>query len=192
MTNENMYDEIIEKYSKEYNVDFALIKAVIKNESNFNPNVVSHVGATGLMQLMPSTAKGLGVRDLYNPDENIKGGTKELRMLLDRYNGDVDMALFGYNAGVGTVKKRNGVPSKGVQTYIDKVKKDYQIYSNKRIETNEQNVSRNSGASSLLETTDDSGAHGILYYSFTAIIIIICIGFGCFSLYKCFDVGGGK
>ena len=85
-------DAIFEKASKKYNVSVDLLKAIAKAESNFDPNAVSHCGATGIMQLMPSTAKALGVKNSYDPEQNILGGAKLISQLLKQYNGDVSLA----------------------------------------------------------------------------------------------------
>lgn len=115
-------DSIIQKASEKYNVPASLIKAVCKAESNFNAKAVSHCGAQGVMQLMPSTAKSLGVKDAFDPEQNIMGGTKYLSQLLDKYDGNVTYALAAYNAGSGNVAKYGGVPPfKETQNYIKKI-----------------------------------------------------------------------
>lgn len=104
------WGELIDRYAGRFGVDNELVAAVITHESGGDPNAVSPAGAIGLMQLMPSTAKALGVKKPFDPEENIRGGTKYLRSLLDRFNGDVRLALAAYNAGPGAVRKYKDVP----------------------------------------------------------------------------------
>lgn len=101
---------LIERYSAKNNLDPTFVKAVVRQESGFNPKAKSCCGAMGLMQLMPGTAKGLGVVNPFNAEDNIKGGTKMLSNLLRTYGGRKDLALAAYNAGGGAVKKYGGIP----------------------------------------------------------------------------------
>ena len=115
-------DDYFQEASQTYGVPVSLLKAVAKAESNFDQSVVSSAGAVGVMQLMPETAKDLGVKNIYDTKENIMGGAKELSQLLKRYDGDLTLTLAGYNAGIGNVQKYGGVPPfKETQNYIKKV-----------------------------------------------------------------------
>jgi len=122
-------EPIIAKASSRYGVDAALIKAVIKTESNFNPRAVSHAGARGLMQLMPGTARSLGVTDSFDPEQNVMGGTRFLRDLLNRYDGDLDAALAAYNWGPGNVDKRPERMPRETREYLVRVKQLYNSYA---------------------------------------------------------------
>lgn len=130
-------ENAIQLYSNKYDVDSNLIKAIIKAESNFDPNVVSSAGAKGLMQLMPENCEALGISDPFNIEQNIEGGVKHIKEYLDRYDGDVEMALMAYNGGPTRMMNR-GVKSiddiykmpKETQNYVPKVMSYYRGFSN--------------------------------------------------------------
>ncbi len=116
------YNELVYSKSNKYNVEPSLVSAMIKVESNWNYKVVSRSGAIGLMQLMPSTARAMDVKDPLNPEENIEGGIKYLRYLLDRFDGDLTLAVAAYNAGPTKVRKYNGIPPiRETQKYVKRV-----------------------------------------------------------------------
>jgi soluble lytic murein transglycosylase-like protein len=122
-------DSLVNENAGSQNVDPALVKAIIANESGFNANATSNVGAQGLMQLMPGTAQGLGVTDAYDPAQNVAGGTKYIKGLLDRFNGDVRLAVAAYNAGPGAVEKYGGIPPYAeTQNYVQNVLASYAKY----------------------------------------------------------------
>jgi soluble lytic murein transglycosylase-like protein len=122
-------DKAIETYAEKFNLDPKLIRAVMKQESSFQPFALSTSGAMGLMQLMPGTAEGLGVDDPYNIEENIRGGAQYLRYQLDAFDQNLDLALAAYNAGPNAVRKYGGIPPyEQTQTYVKKVKQYYQMY----------------------------------------------------------------
>ena len=116
----NDYDHIIKHFCQQYDVDEELVKIVIKKESEFNPRAVSSSGAIGLMQLMPETARSLGVKDPYNPRENIKGGVKYLGYLFKVIGEDLELVLAAYHAGPGLVRRLNRVPEiPATMDYVD-------------------------------------------------------------------------
>jgi soluble lytic murein transglycosylase-like protein len=124
------YAADIQAASQKYNVPTGLIEAVIQQESGFNPNAQSGAGAGGLMQLMPATASGLGVTNVYDPAQSIDGGTHYLRDQLDRFGGNVQLALAAYNAGPGAVATYGGVPPyPETQSYVSDVLQNYARYS---------------------------------------------------------------
>lgn len=110
MERASKYQNLIEKHSNAYGVDSRFVIAIITNESCFKPRAVSHAGAKGLMQLMPAAAKRFGVRDRFDPDQNIKGGVKYLAFLIKHFKGDMKKVIAGYHAGEGNVRKYKGVP----------------------------------------------------------------------------------
>ena len=128
----NKYDDIINRAANKFGLDSALIKAIIKAESNFNHNAVSPVGAQGLMQLMPKTAYAFSVDDSFHPEKNIEGGARYLRYLLKTYRGDLSLALAAYNAGEKAVAKYhyNIPPYRETQNYVRRVLSFYKSYSN--------------------------------------------------------------
>jgi soluble lytic murein transglycosylase-like protein len=117
------YDDLIVKASEKYRIDSTLIKAIIKAESNFNHRAVSPKGARGLMQLMPATAATLQVKDSFEPDNNIDGGVRYLRYLMNLFNGNLSLVLAAYNAGENAVIRNNNriPPYQETQTYVRRV-----------------------------------------------------------------------
>lgn len=126
---QSQFDSLIEELSKKHNVDFALVKAMIKAESGFNPLAVSRKGARGLMQLMPETAQRMNVANIFNPRENIDGGVRYFRYLLSLFNNDLRLSLAAYNAGENVVSEFRSIPPyRETVDYVRKVLNYYQSY----------------------------------------------------------------
>ena len=125
----DQYDQLIDEFSKKYNVDFALIKAMIKVESGFNPLAISKKGAKGLMQLMPATALRLNVSNVFNPRENLEAGVRYFKYLLSLFNNDLRLSLAAYNAGENLVAELRSIPPyQETVEYVRKVLNYYQSY----------------------------------------------------------------
>jgi hypothetical protein len=125
----NLYDSLISEFSKKYQVDFALIKAIIRAESGFNSLAISRKGAKGLMQLMPETAVRMNVSNVFNPRENIEGGVRYFRYLLSLFNNDLRLSLAAYNAGENVVAELRSIPPyRETVDYVRKVLNYYQSY----------------------------------------------------------------
>jgi len=125
----NQYDQLISEFSKKYQVEFALIKAIIRAESGFNPGAVSRKGAKGLMQLMPETASRLNVSNIFNPRENIDGGVRHVKYLLSLFNDDLRLSLAAYNAGENLVADLGSIPPyRETVDYVQRVLSFYQSY----------------------------------------------------------------
>lgn len=123
------YDHLIAESCRLHGVDFALVKAVIRAESSFDPYAISSKGAEGLMQLMPETSKRLNVANPFDPQDNINGGVKYLRYLMGRFNNDLKLSLAAYNAGETTVAQVNGIPNyRETKNYVAEVLRYYQEY----------------------------------------------------------------
>jgi len=129
ITDSNQYDSLISEFSKKYQVDFALIKAMIRAESAFNPFATSRKGAKGLMQLMPETASRMSVSNIFNPRENIEGGVRYFKYLLSLFNNDLRLSLAAYNAGENVVGELRSIPPyRETVDYVKKVLSYYQSY----------------------------------------------------------------
>jgi soluble lytic murein transglycosylase-like protein len=123
------YDNIIKECADKYGVSTSLVKAVIHAESGYNPNALSRKGASGLMQLMPGTARSLKVNNSFDPKDNVEGGVKYLRFLIDTFRGDISLALAAYNAGLNKVAKFGGIPPYAeTRNYVNKVLSYMQSY----------------------------------------------------------------
>ncbi len=127
------FEPYIQEAARRYNVPANLVRAVIKVESNFRPQAVSSAGAKGLMQLMPGTAKDMAVSDLFDPRQNILGGTRYLRVLINRFEGDIRLVLAAYHAGPGIVAQRGGIPFEATERYVRSVIKNYLVYKDTQL-----------------------------------------------------------
>ena len=125
------YDGIIQDAARRYGVDFSLLKAIIRAESSFNPQAISRKGARGLMQIMPQNFRTLEIQDPFDPKQNIMGGARYFRSLLDRYEGKVALTLAAYNAGPTAVDRYRRIPPYvETQDYVEKVLRYYKYYKN--------------------------------------------------------------
>ncbi len=124
----NTFDDFIREAALAYDMPFEFIKAVIRVESAFDPHAVSRAGAMGLMQLMPATARSLHCDDPFDPRQNIMAGTQYLRILANRYNGDINLVLAAYNAGSGAVARYEGIPYEATRRYVERVYQYYEDY----------------------------------------------------------------
>jgi soluble lytic murein transglycosylase-like protein len=123
------YENLITKYARQYGVEVALVSAVMRVESCFDPNAVSRVGARGLMQLMPATAAEMGVSNSFDPAQNIRGGVRYLSQMLARFGNNQKLALAAYNAGPAAVQRHGGVPPfRETRAYVNKVRTQYERY----------------------------------------------------------------
>jgi soluble lytic murein transglycosylase-like protein len=119
-------EKLVREAAERHNVDPALVRAVIETESNWNPAALSRKGASGLMQLIPTTAQRFGVNDSFNPKQNVDAGVHYLKTLLERYNGNLDLALAAYNAGEGAVDRAHGIPAfRETRNYVQRVQDAY-------------------------------------------------------------------
>jgi len=152
-------DAIFNAAGERFNISPNLLKAVAQVESNFRPNVTSTAGAMGIMQLMPGTARGLGVDDPFDPEQNIMGGARYLRQMLDRFDGDVSLALAAYNAGPGAVQRHGGIPPfRETQNYVPRV---LALFNGGDINAGSVNVGGNAGGAVAADTTRTSSTTGL-------------------------------
>src|ERR1700693_901192 len=152
-------EKLVREAAERHSVDPALIRAVIETESNWNPSAVSRKGAVGLMQLIPTTAQRFGVNDLYSPQQNVDAGVKYLKTLLERYNGNLDLALAAYNAGEGAVDRAHGIPAfRETRDYVQKVQNAYFRPGSGRMESlwsNPRAIRKNADPSGRIIFTND-------------------------------------
>src|SRR5580658_7370578 len=145
-------EKLVREAAERHQVDPALVRAVIETESNWNPSAISRKGALGLMQLVPTTAQRFGANDALSPKQNVDAGVKYLKTLLERYNGNLDLALAAYNAGEGAVDRAHGVPAfRETRNYVQKVQDAYFRPGSGRLD------SAYSRANQIHKTVDPSG-----------------------------------
>ena len=129
-------EKLVREAAERHNMDPALVRAVIETESNWNPSAYSRKGAGGLMQLIPTTAQRYGANDVFNPQQNIDAGVRHLKGLLERYNGNLELALAAYNAGEGAVDRAHGIPAfRETRNYVQKVQDAYFRPGSGRVES---------------------------------------------------------
>ena len=133
---ERLFQPIVLKAADRYKVDPAMVMAIIMAESSYNPKAISKKGAKGLMQLMPTTARSLGVKDSFNPEHNINAGVRYFKKLLNQFDGDVELALAAYNAGSRKVREHSGIPPFGATRYYIKTVIKYYRYYKTQIDSN--------------------------------------------------------
>jgi soluble lytic murein transglycosylase-like protein len=147
--------ELVDRVSREHGLDPKLVDAVVRVESNYNPSAVSRKGAMGLMQLMPATADRLGVDDPFDPEQNVRGGVREFARLVDRYRGNLQLALAAYNAGEGAVARYSGIPPYSeTRNYVSRI---LSLYTGKPYR-----LSGSYRAASVRMTTDPSTGRTII------------------------------
>ncbi len=157
------FDPIIEKAAADYKVDPYLIRSIIAQESGFNPKAVSSKGARGLMQLMPATAARLGVKNSFDPEQNIQGGVKHFKFLMDNFNNNLELSLAAYNAGENLVQRLGRVPA--IRETVDYVQSITRRYGKKEIASQAQEppkhlpIIRSIDASGILQLTNIPGSH---------------------------------
>ena len=126
----DVYDHVISEASEKHGVSFSLLKALIKTESDFDPRAVSRAGAMGLMQLMPENIRRLKIKDPFDPKDNVMGGTRYLKQLINRFNGELHLALAAYNAGPGVVEKYQRIPPyKETENFVKQVMEYYSLFN---------------------------------------------------------------
>jgi soluble lytic murein transglycosylase-like protein len=152
-------EKLVREAAERHRLDPALVRAVIETESNWNAGAVSRKGALGLMQLIPTTAQRFGVNDAFSPQQNVDAGVRYLKTLLERYNGNLDLALAAYNAGEGAVDRAHGIPAfRETRSYVQKVQDAYFRPGSGRMEgawVNPRAIRKDTDASGRVVFTND-------------------------------------